>query len=281
MKTNYTFSVLRYIHDVVNGEFVNVGVLIYAPDIDYFDARCSKKYGRLSKFFTEIDGDHFRSLMNYIEARVNLIRMNSQGELPFNKKPDNIHELLYTVIPLDDSSLQFSPPGGGITSDIQDTLDDLFHRYVEKYSEAKAIVTRDDEDVWKVFRKPLVEKKLVFHLKPHKIIAKNYEYEFQHAWKNGIWRTLEAVSFDLDHPFSITDKANKWLGRSISLEESDEKFKLYLLLGRPSRESLISAYIKAENILHKIKIEHEFIRETEVKEFAEEVEKDMEQHLNV
>ena len=38
MKTPYTFSTLRYVHDVVSGEFVNVGVALYAPDTRFADA---------------------------------------------------------------------------------------------------------------------------------------------------------------------------------------------------------------------------------------------------
>ena len=32
MKTAYSFVVLRYVHDVMIGEFVNIGVTLYAPD---------------------------------------------------------------------------------------------------------------------------------------------------------------------------------------------------------------------------------------------------------
>ena len=32
MKTNYSTIILRYIHDVVTGEFANIGVVLYAPD---------------------------------------------------------------------------------------------------------------------------------------------------------------------------------------------------------------------------------------------------------
>ena len=30
---SYTYAVLRYVHDVTSGEFVNVGVALYAPQI--------------------------------------------------------------------------------------------------------------------------------------------------------------------------------------------------------------------------------------------------------
>ncbi len=276
----YTFSILRYFHDVIGGEFVNVGLAIYSPELNFFDIQCTKRYTRMSKFFTHVNGEHFKLLMNHIEFSADKIKFNLENELPFQEKPKHITELLHKLIPPDDSSLQFSSPGGGISSGLEKTLGELYFRYIEKYYENKVLLTRDDEEVWKVFRKPLLEKKVVQHLKPHKIIAKNFEYEFKHAWKNGAWRTLEAVSFDLDNPNSITDKANKWLGRSISLAETDEKFILYLLLGEPTRKELMPANSKAENILHKINrsVKHEFIREHEASKFADDVLNDIKEH---
>jgi hypothetical protein len=38
MKATYSFVVLQYAHDVVSGEFVNVGVAVYAPEAKYIGA---------------------------------------------------------------------------------------------------------------------------------------------------------------------------------------------------------------------------------------------------
>ena len=35
----YSFVTLRYVHDVVTGEFANVGVVLYAPDARLLEAR--------------------------------------------------------------------------------------------------------------------------------------------------------------------------------------------------------------------------------------------------
>ena len=35
MKTTYTYTVLRYVHDPSTGESVNVGVAIYAPEAGF------------------------------------------------------------------------------------------------------------------------------------------------------------------------------------------------------------------------------------------------------
>ena len=46
---SYTYAVLRYVHDVTSGEFVNVGVALYAPQARYLGALCRTIYGRLSQ----------------------------------------------------------------------------------------------------------------------------------------------------------------------------------------------------------------------------------------
>jgi hypothetical protein len=37
-RTNYTFTVSRYVHDITTGEFVNVGVLLHAPKAKFLRA---------------------------------------------------------------------------------------------------------------------------------------------------------------------------------------------------------------------------------------------------
>lgn len=281
MKTPYSFSVIRYVHDVVGGEFVNVGVALYASDNNYIDAICTKKYGRLSKLFVEVDGVQFRSLMNLLENHINRARQRLEGELQFEGRPKDVLDILNKIIPKDDSSLQFSAPGGGLTESPEKTLEDLYERYVERYCEKTQHVSRDDKEVWKVFRRPLEERKVVKHLKPHLIVANDYEYKFNHAWKNDQWRVLEPLSFDLENPHSITDKAAKWLGRAMALQNATEEFKLYMLLGKPMREGLMKAYTKAENLLNRIPVDKEFVREDEAEDFAAEVQAEIEKDVGM
>ena len=109
----------------------------------------------------------------------------------------SIEILLARIIPSDDSSVRFSmPPGVGISSNPDKTLDELFDRYVERYATRPGSSKRDNEDVWKVFREPLEKRELGSILSPKRIVGSNYDYEFQHAWKNEIWHVVEPISFD-------------------------------------------------------------------------------------
>lgn len=268
-KTPYSFSVLRYIHDPVSQEFANVGVAVFSAQGRYFEAICAQHYGRISRIFGSIDGDRFRQTTRFIQDRIRRIGSEMSDSLPFEANL-TIEGLLAGILPPDDSSFQFSPNGVGLSTNLDETLRELFTRFVDKYSSPEP-VRRDEEEVWKVYREPLDRRHLTPYLSPKKIIAPNYEYEFKHSWKNEVHHVYEPVSFDLIEANSIVDKANRWLGRATSLADSKEKFEMHLLLGEPQDAGLKNAFTKARNILNKIPNRPELIREDEAEDFAEEL----------
>ncbi|HBR17087.1 MAG TPA: hypothetical protein DD725_05700 [Deltaproteobacteria bacterium] len=220
MKIPYSFTVLRYVHDVLSGEFINVGVVLFAPSAKFLDARCTAKYGRLSKMFSDVNKDHFRKSARFIQDRMEEEGRRLRDELQLEKVPGGIKEVAAKVLPVDDSSLQFSPEGYGLTDDPQKTLDQIYSRYVEKYHEKVERQRRTEDDVWRTFKKPLEEKKVLEHLKPHIIASKDYELEFKHCRKNDVWHAYQPISFDLQDADEIVEKAARWVGRMMSIDDS-------------------------------------------------------------
>ena len=80
---------------------------------------------------------------------------------------------------------------------------------------------------------------------------------------------------DLLDADSIRDKANRWLGRATNLKESDEQFRLFVLLGEPRNDKLRPTYVKALNILNKMPVEKQFVTEQEAPKFSQEIAKEM------
>ena len=275
--TPYAFSVLRYIHDPVSAEFINIGVALYSPDARFFSAICSPNYGRISQMFGPINGEHFRQISRYIQTEIEIIGDKLTSKNSLTDSGLDIQSLLAQVLPADDSSIQFSAPAGGLTSNPEQTLLDLFNRYVEKYTRRPQYPTRADEDVWRAFRKALEQRRITQYLKPKQIQAPNYEYEFKRAWKNGAWHLYEPVSFDLQESGSIREKANNWVGKVTNLIKSSERFKLFLLLGAPSDEKLRKAFSQAENILREMPGDKELVREDQADDFAEHLKTEIEQ----
>jgi hypothetical protein len=274
----YSFSVLRYVHDPVTQEFVNIGVAVYSQQAGFLRALCTTHYTRITHLFTKIDGTRFRQLTRYVQDQINASGEKCAGALPF--EPDRtIEHFLGRVLPADDSSLQFSRPVGvGLSHDLEKTLADLFDRYVERYAVPAGTARRDDEDVWRVFREPLEKRAVTAHLTKKRIVASSYDYEFQRAWKNGVWHVYEPVSFDMADGGAILEKANRWVGRATGLHDSSEKFKIHLLLGEPQDERLQPSFVKAQNLLAKMPGEKDFIRESEAEAFAVELERELRAH---
>jgi hypothetical protein len=279
MKTTFTYTVLRYVHDIATGEFVNMGVALYAPEAKYVSAICNSRYGRLSKMFLEVNGDNLRSLMRHIQARFEEHAVKLSGELALElEKPKNVMEIAVGILPRDDSSLQWSEPNRGFTEDPAATLEQLYTRLVEQYEQRAQVPSRTDDEVWRAYRKELETKQVLARLQPKRIVAKDYDHEFDHAWKNGAWNLFQPVSLDLQDADTILDKANRWLGRATNLKDSDDKFRLWMLIGEPRIEKLKPAYVKALNILNKMPVQKDFVTEREAEKFSEQLAKEMAEH---
>lgn len=280
MRKPYSFSVLRYVHDPITQEFINIGVAVFSREAGFLRVICTTHYARITRTFAKIDGERFRELTSYIERQINSVGRDLVSSLPF-EPGSAIEHFLARVLPPDDSSMQFSHAGVGLSHDLEKTTAELFNRYVERYALLSDVSRRDDEEIWRKFRDPLAVRHVTAYLQPKKIFAADYDYQFQHAWKNEIWHLYEPVSFDMVDGSTILEKANRWLGRATNLRDSPDKFKLYILLGEPQDKRLQASFAKAQNILNKMPVKKEFVQESEAEAFAEEFEQEIRHHGEV
>ena len=277
-KHPYTYTVLRYVHDTSTGEFANVGLVLSAPSAKFADAILRPTYGRLSKMFPGMDGEHFRQVIRHLQSRFEEIASQVREEMDLGQKPTNAQELAFSVIAPDDSSFQWSAMGSGLTADLPVTLESIYQKMVERYDDRQKTESRSDELVWKSFKKRLEERKVLSRLHPKTISVQDDEVTFSHAWKNHQWHCMETLSFDLMQPQSIREKAHSWLGKMTSIKDAMEKFRVCYLVGEPQLEGSRRAFEQALNVLHKTPVEHEIIREHEAESFAAEVAKEIAAH---
>ena len=268
-KHPYTYTVLRYVHDTSTGEFANVGVVISAPSAKFADAILRPTYGRLSKMFPGMDGEHFRQVIRHLQSRFEEIAGRVREEMDLGQKPTNAQDLAFSVIAPDDSSFQWSAMGSGLAADLPVTLESIYQKMVERYDDRQKTESRSDELVWKSFKKRLEEHKVLSRLHPKTISVQDDEVTFSHAWKNHQWHCMETLSFDLMQPQSIREKAHSWLGKMTSIKDATEKFRVCYLVGEPQLEGSKRAFEQALNVLHKTPVEHEIVREHEAASFAE------------
>ncbi|CAH0235742.1 hypothetical protein SRABI130_02861 [Pseudomonas sp. Bi130] len=274
---SYEFTTLRYVHDTLTGEFVNVGVVAYCKEQNWISAICRNTHSRISAVFPDLNSAHFRKMMKFIPSEFEAINKSLKSELQF-KKIDGLATLLYRVLPKDDSALQWSAISSGLTFDLNEEISLLFERYVSHYDAKVTKARRTEQDIWKDFKKTLETFQICEELKPKKISVQDDEIEFQHSWRNGIWHCIEPLSFDLSDGDYFKDKAHRWLGQVSSVKNSSDKFKLYFLVSPPSEEGLNQEFEKALSILNKMPVENEIFLESDAILLAEEISKEMEAH---
>lgn len=273
----YSYTVLRYVHDPVTGEFVNVGVALFSPTGKFVGVRCRRARGRLARTFPGINAAAFRSAVVHIESHFKRIARGMDSQLQL-EGATNVLTFARSALPTDDSSLQWSPFGSGVTKDPVSTLEQLFERMVTRYEEEAPAQKKTDHDVWRSVRTELERRNILEFFAPKVIEVDDDTVEFDHAWKNGKWHCLDAVSFDLSTESHIKDKAHKWLGQMTSVQAAPEPFKLYLLLGEPSAPELQTAFEDAMSILRKIPVENELYVERDVARLSKRLEDEVRDH---
>lgn len=287
-KIFFQYSILRYIHDSFTGEFLNVGLAFYCPEIQVFKAKFLHKYSRITATFPEADGELFRRYSSHLQNKTDNITESfiKEKQKLDPELPKKISEILPNILVHDDSSMQFGPIFEGCAEDPDNTFIDLFSRLIEQYLPQEERGTFNEEEIWNLFSGPLKERNAISKLSPIKIKTEVDEIELEHGWKNGRWKAIQPLSFDLVRAGSIHNKARQYLGTNVILSYNQDFAKLYYLLGRPRKDdpSLQSAYDRAKEILKlgipdsKIELVEEKDMQNFAKRISEEIILDSESH---
>lgn len=279
MKTKkpYNYIVLRYVHDVVTGEFVNVGILLVSPNENKVLARTRKTIGRIKSVFPDLDRTSFVDTMKAFDTGFRKVsKIVAKNELFASQKDAGDYAL--QILPHDDSSLQWSSVGAGLTGDVEQTFERLFERFVSRY-DTSSPSRKSDEDVWRPVKAMLAERGVDLELETKVVKGTSDSIEFSRAWKNGRWHVYEPLSFDLADADKIKDKARRWRGHLAAVAEgTSDEVHLNFLIGKPENRSLLDAYNNALDILKGSKFTPSVFEESNIEDFVNEIEDEFREH---
>lgn len=170
-------------HDQFTREFVNVGVVLYAPDLNYLQAKIIRCYSRISQFFGGIKGDFLIAGLKRFESLVNGISDNLENSSVVKKKIDKI---TLAILVKDDSALQLSDEiFSGIDIDADIALADIYERLVEKYYPEETSKPHTDQYVWSnVYKKYFDQQGITKQLKKHSFNTAKDTIEFEKSTGN-------------------------------------------------------------------------------------------------
>lgn len=276
----YSYTVLRYVHDIVTGEFVNVGIVLSAPSHDAQSPAVlydfSDRITRLRSMFPDIDRAAFVDAMKAMRRNASAVSRQVRQDLMFSNV--DAGSIATRMLPRDGSSLQWSEIGTGVARDLQKEFERISARMLHGYQK-RTEAKRSDDEVWRPVRQALQDRDVRIELEPRVINGDVDSVEFQHAWKNGKIHAYEPLSFDLADASNIRDKARKWRGNlDAASTGAHQKFKAYFIAGRPSDPGLMEAYEAALEILRHAAGRPEVYEENQIDELVSLIEHDVSLH---
>ncbi len=168
--------------------------------------------------------------------------------------------------------------GSGLTADPAQTLARLYGRFVAQYDQPDDNAAVDDAAVWRPVHQLLIARDLADRLRPKTIRSLDADLEFDHAWKNGAWHVCQPLSFDLASEDHVRDKAAKWAGHMLSLQDAEEPFEPHFIVGAPCDVHLMDAYHRALSVLRRPMPGAEIIDVSGAEGLVDRIESDLRAH---
>lgn len=279
MNTNlYTYCLLKYKHSPFLEESLNIGVLIYFYDSKRFVFKYSKTLNRVKCIYENVPEKTIKEYTRQID-RI----LNDYQNAPENLFPLDNHSLKYflshSVLPNDATVLQFSNYSTDYLRGFEEEfivsilLDKLFIEDIKstnyKPQEPEIIKNLFNELNNKGFSTQANTNR---YRKDWGITSNTGNFNFDFAWKNGVWNLVKPVGFDLKTTEGIINKARTNLGEFTDLygEINKNEYKCNIIVGRPTDRNLFSTYDKALTILQKSP-NTDIVEENELKKYSEKV----------
>lgn len=274
----YTYTTLRYVHDVRTGEFLNVGVVLHAASVRQLVFKTRKTFGRVKDVFPDVDGAAFRAAMASLERALSAVAHDTANAGLLDGNGDAA-SLARRALPSDDSTLQWSSVGSGLSDhDLTKTLDRLYARLVARYDTHSAH-RRTDEDVWRPVHQRLAQLDIPIRLEEKTIAGTTDQISFKRAWKNGVWHAYEPLSLDLADADGIKDKARRWRGHLAAVADgTSDSVKLNFIVGAPQNAALQPAYHSALDILRNANFQPKVFEDTDIDDLISEIEDEVRDH---
>ena len=184
------------------------------------------------------------------------------------------------LLPPDSSALQFGQIKVGIiyTDNYDDILSDLYNLYFTVFEHTSNLQPRIDEAQLlqkyktlirefdtEIFESPNEKLKLNYIIKP----SDTKEFKFDIAWQNQTLNLVKPISFDVKRHETIINKAYRFYGQFMDLENfaESQNYRFDLLLARPKAKALFRYYDNAISLLAQPK-QVKLIEEDGLKEYS-------------
>lgn len=268
----YRYQILRYRHDLVSGEFANLGIVFFDQTNNTLRAKFVNKYKRLSQFFGEISSTFLMRTLRQLSKEFSILAESLDEGRSDLIRSKEIEELTTLILPKDDNALVFSETFSGWHFEADLAFQELYYQIIERYQSSK-VERHTDAYAWKeIYKKHFDNYGITSQLKSKRVKTDFTTIEFDKTIQNGSLHCFQSISFDLRHEGSIEDKIYRWDGRIRELTTAKQTLNLYLLSILPKNKKLTKMIEEKLNFSdEKNKITVRVIDESEAESIAAEV----------
>jgi len=269
--SKFTYCTIRYVYDLIRGEFINIGIALYSPKEKYFNIKFTSEYTQISKIFSSLaKTTEIKRIIRIIESESKKYTIKINNGLGFEKY-DNIVKLLTKIIPAEDGSIQFSDEMGGISENPKNELKDLFERFVSRKSTKPIKKFKTDKEIMDKFKQALKKKNLGKHLKKQTITTPVFEYNFQ-VIQNGRLNAINTVSFDVDNKSEMYDKTIRFRGLYDCLKDSQlDHVRFHLIVGEPTNTNYKKIYENCKKLVQESSTKPKIVEEKSIDDFVNDL----------
>ena len=143
----FTYTVLRYVHDIGTAEFINVGVVVASTRVPCIAAKFKTDCARVKATFPSLDAGVFLARMKRLQACFDGIDEARCSELQASEGT-SLMALIRCVLPLEDRALHWSPVGSGVGGPLRASLQVVYERFVVMHDLQRKRRTRSSPFIW-------------------------------------------------------------------------------------------------------------------------------------
>jgi hypothetical protein len=275
----FQYQLIKYVHDHFTSEFVNVGVVVYAPEYQYLSCKVINRHVRIKAMFPHANGRFIEKVLKSIESSIKQRAKELGG---FFHVSEQLETITSNIFPKDDSSIQFTPVKVALDIELDAALTGLYKELVDKYMPtANRNKSLTDNDVWKEkYREYFEQLNIANRLVKHTLQTSNDTFEFDKSWKNEVWHCYQPVSFALQDKESVKDKVYRWAGRLQELRTANEELHLTFLTATSKEHKDLEPFIREYLLFDEKGLKTDIVKEKDAEKFATSVKKLMVEHDN-
>lgn len=276
-KMKFSYAVLQYRYDYMNGEALNVGVLVFCAEARFVQLKVRSGGGRVLAAYPDLSRKAFTEDLRQLARGAEHLQMkldsgplfeasDALGLSKFTEQrdmADDIRVIAYQILKHDASSFRWEVFGSGLTDDPETALERSYNRFVSRFEQIVKTTSRTDDEVFEPAKRLFRQVGLYKSFREHEISTDLQTVRFHHAIPNGKWHCIQPLSFDLATVEGVEDKSARWTGSLFNIRSAEERFKVYLLAGKPKAKSVLPAYERALKALRSAPTSPTIFEETE------------------